>query len=169
MAQFHVEDAWWQFVYDDFVEVCKILGIELSQRSVPLYGGGTRQEPEINFDDRSAGWRGKYQYKKGSVTAIKAYAPQDTELHLIAQRLCDAQKRAFYGAYAYVKPSYRNNIAIDADNVMHLGYAPSDDIQQEIETGLEELTGWLHRRLMAEYEYLLDLPEDADEEKEGEE
>lgn len=169
MAQFHVDDDWWQFVYEDFVEVCKILGIELSQRSVPLYGGGTRQEPEINFDDRSAVWHGEYQYKKGSVKAIKAYAPQDTELHLIAQRLCDAQKRAFYGAYAYVKPRYRNNIAIDAANVMHLGYRPSEDIQQEIETSLEELTSWFHRRLMAEYGYLLDLPEDADEEKEMEE
>ena len=169
MAQFHVEDAWWQFVYDDFAEVCKIIGIELSQRSGTLYGGGTRQDPEINFDDRSAVWRGKYQYKKGSVKAIKAYAPQDTELHLIAQRLCDAQKRAFYAAYAYVKPGHKDSIVIDAANVTHLGYAPSDDIQQEIETGLEELTSWFHRRLMAEYEYLLALPEDADEEKEEEE
>lgn len=169
MAQFHVENAWWHSVYDDFTEVCKMLGIELSQRSVPLYGGGTRQEPEINFDDRSAVWRGKYQYKKGSVTAIKAYAPQDTELQLIAQRLCDAQKRAFYGAYAYVTPSYRNVVVIDADNVMHLGYRPMAHIQQEIETSLEELTKWLHQRLMAEYEYLLELPEDADEEKEEEE
>ena len=45
-----VDDGdWHEFIYDDFEEVCRILGIALKTYPVRLMGGGTRQKPCIYF------------------------------------------------------------------------------------------------------------------------
>src|ERR1700677_4608227 len=42
-------DDWHECVFEDFEAICAILGVRLTTRSVPLFGGGTRQKPCIWF------------------------------------------------------------------------------------------------------------------------
>jgi hypothetical protein len=84
------------------------LGIELRQLPVKLMSGGTRYDPCIYFSGFSsqgdgACFEGTYRYKKGSVKAIKAHAPQDKELHRIAKGLQEAQRPTRYSITANIK------------------------------------------------------------------
>ena len=83
---------WWDYSYEDFARVAEILGIDLSQKPIPLMNGKYRYEPEIYFTDfysqgSGSSFVGTYSYAKGAVAKIKQYAPQDEELHRIAQAL----------------------------------------------------------------------------------
>ncbi len=44
-----IDDDWWDSVYDDFEQICPILGVTLATTPVRLMGGGTRQKPCIWF------------------------------------------------------------------------------------------------------------------------
>ena len=44
-----LHDEWYDFVYEDFGTICEILGITLATTPVPLYGGGTRDKPQVHF------------------------------------------------------------------------------------------------------------------------
>ena len=42
-----LHDEWYDFVYEDFETICRILGVTLGTTPVRLYGGGTRDKPQI--------------------------------------------------------------------------------------------------------------------------
>ena len=44
-----LHNEWYDFVYDDFEAICKILGVTLATTPVRLYGGGTRDKPLVWF------------------------------------------------------------------------------------------------------------------------
>lgn len=44
-----LDHDWWDGVYEQFTEEMEALGFEFDTKSVPLHGGGTRQEPAIYF------------------------------------------------------------------------------------------------------------------------
>ncbi len=92
---------WWDAVYEDFERVCEILGIRLKTTPVRLMGGGTRAKPCIWFSGfwsqgDGACFEGYWSYAKGAAARIRDYAPQDTTLHGIADRLQAIQRRNFY-------------------------------------------------------------------------
>ena len=92
---------WFESVYDDFESIAEILGLRLKTRVVRLYGGGTRQKPCIWFSGFSSQGDGAcfetfYSYRKGAPCRIREYAPQDAELHRIADALQVTQRRNFY-------------------------------------------------------------------------
>ena len=94
-------DDWYDGVYEDFQRVAEILGLNLKTRTVRLMGGGTRQEPCIWFrgfwsQGDGACFETFYAYRKGAPRLIREYAPQDTELHRIADALQAVQRRNFY-------------------------------------------------------------------------
>ena len=75
--------------YEDAATCGDILGIDLRTRSVKLMGGGTRLEPCIYYSGFSsqgdgACFEGSYAYAKGSTKKIREHAPQEAELHRIA-------------------------------------------------------------------------------------
>ena len=81
---------WYDAVYEDFQHIVEILGLDLKSRSVRLMGGGTRQDPCIWFE--ASGARGTGPGRRAFLSEsrsgrIRDYAPQDTELH----RIADAQ------------------------------------------------------------------------------
>ena len=47
--QLGLHDGWYDFVYEDFETICRILGVTLATTPVRLYGGGTRDKPHIFF------------------------------------------------------------------------------------------------------------------------
>jgi hypothetical protein len=83
---------WYDCVESDFKEIGKILGIDVTKI---FFTGFSSQGDGACFE-------GYYEYAKGSVKKLKEYAPQDTELHRIAEELAQAQKRFFYGIDAVI-------------------------------------------------------------------
>jgi len=100
-----LEDDWHEPVYEDFERTCVILGVRLKTSTVRLFGGGTRQKPRIYFSGFSsqgdgASFEAFYSHKNGASRAVRAHAPQDTELHRIADSLQAIQRRNFYQLHA---------------------------------------------------------------------
>ena len=101
-------DEWYDFVYEDFETICGILGVTLATSPVRLYGGGTRDKSQVNFSGfwnqgDGASFAGHYSHAKGAAKAIRAHAPQDTELHRIADELQALQRKNFWQVHASIR------------------------------------------------------------------
>lgn len=154
---------WFDAVFEDFETVCDILGIHLKTRSVPLMGGGSRQKPCIWFSGFSsqgdgACCEGCYSYAKGAARAIRGYAPNDAELHAIADTLQSVQQRNFYQLHADIDHrghyyhEYCMAISVERDS---LSYQPmTADAEETVIEALRDLARWLYRQLRDEYRYL---------------
>lgn len=159
----NVHDDWWDACYEDFTQVAEILGIALKQRPVKLMGGQTRYDPAIYFSGFSsqgdgACFEGTYRYNKGASKAIRAYAPQDKDLHEIADGLRDIQKPWFYrlGADVVQRGHYVHKFSTDIDvydreNRYREITASTEDGVKEL---LRDFMQWMYRQLEKEYGYL---------------
>jgi len=162
---------WYDFIYDDFEEVCRILGIELRTCTVRLMGGGTREKPCIWFSGfycqgDGACFEGIYTYEKGAARRIREYAPQDEELHRIADRLYDVQRANFFqlradarhrGRYCH---AYSMDISVERDSS---AYQDMTDGAEDVATEcLRDLAHWLYRQLEREWDGMM-TDEYADE------
>ena len=140
---------WWDFVYEDAKNIGALMGIEITN----IYFSGFWSQGD------GACFEGSYQYKKGSVKAVKDYAPVDEELHKIARGLRQVQARNFYGLSASVKQrghySHEFCTEIDvADNRDNAPWQVSDEVQEAIADLLRDLMRWIYRTLEKEYEYM---------------
>ncbi|WEF24716.1 antitoxin of toxin-antitoxin stability system [Paracoccus sp. S3-43] len=154
---------WFDFVYEDFQRIAEILGISFKTRTVRLMGGGTRQEPLIWFtgfwsQGDGAAFEGHYSYRKGAAAKIRAYAPQDAELHRIADALQQVQRRNFYqltaeathrGRYYH---EYSMAVAVTRDSPVWQDMTA--DAEEIVTDDLRDLARWLYRQLEREYDYL---------------
>ena len=100
---------------------------------------------------------GFYSYAKDCLKAVKAYAPLDTELHSIAQRLQDVQRRHFYGLTANLTHGGRyyheNSISFDVTDGMHEYSNLNADTEDTICEALRDFMRWIYSSLEREYEY----------------
>lgn len=151
---------WYDFVFSDFEAICDILGVALRTNPVSLVGGAKREEPQIFFtgfasQGDGACFAGSYAYRPGVSKAIRAYAPQDTRLHRIADTLRDIQRRHFYQLSADIRHrgryyhEYCMDITVERDGLYF-----SETAEEAIIEALRDLARWLYRRLESEYEYL---------------
>lgn len=138
---------WWDGDFDDFKAIGKILGIDIDN----VYFSGFSSQGD------GACFEGNYEYKKGMRKAIKEYAPKDTELHEIAERLFNIQRKSFYALSATIKHSghYYHEMCtvIDVWNDMQETYASScsDD---EIHDVLRSFMQWIYSQLNKQYDFL---------------
>lgn len=151
----------WEFVYEDAANVAELLGIDLRQTRKELVGGGHRYDPTIYFSGfwsqgDGACFEGSYTYKKGAPKAIREYAPQDTELHRIADTLQQVQSRYFYRLYANMKHHgrYYHSGYMDVE----VEYNGDDDrdiseAEDDITQLMRDFADWIYRQLENEYEY----------------
>ena len=149
---------WWEFCYEDFARVAEILGIDLSQRAVPLMNGKCRYEPEVYFSGfyhqgSGSSFCGTYGYAKGAVVKIKEYAPQDEELHRIAQGLQDVQRRHFYRLIADITSVHDNYIRVEVEDSENR-YRDIGDAEDDVRGLMNDFNDWMFKRLQDEYEYL---------------
>ena len=98
--QHHADSNWYENVYEDFREVCGIFGIDLRQRVFRLSNGRFMEEPCIWFSGccsqgDGACFEGRWHWQPATVRRIRKYAPQEHELHRIADALQAVQKRNF--------------------------------------------------------------------------
>ena len=151
---------WWQFVYADFEDICDLMGVSLRTATVPLMGGGTRQKPKIYFrgfwsQGDGACFEARYSYRKRCRTAVRAYAPLDTELHRIVDTLAKVQRRNFYQLQAacfhrgHYHHEYCMHLDVNRRDVEVGGYA-----EDTVKEALRDLAHWLYCRLEKEYEHL---------------
>ena len=156
-------DDWWDAVYEDFERICDILGVSLKTRPVRLMGGGTREKPCIWFSGfwsqgDGACFEGYLSHAKGATASIRDYAPQDTTLHGIADRLQAIQRRNFYqlAAEAGHRGRYYHEftMSVDVTRDSQTGQPPTDDAEEVVTEIFRDLARWLYRQLQAEYDHL---------------
>lgn len=148
------------FVVDDFERVCEALGVSLAYKPVRLHGGGTRDKPQVFWSlgytqGDYASFEGSYGYAKGSAKAVRAYAPQDAELHGIADRLHEVQRKHFYRLEASIKPDGRGHYSGREVEVTssETGNDASEEAREEIADCMRDLAAWLYDALRAEHEH----------------
>lgn len=139
-------------VFDDFTQICDILGIDLSD---------SKNRSQIYFrlaysQGDGACFNGEYRYKKGAIKAIGEYC-NDTELHSIAKRLQTAQKTVFYKTRVKITHSghycHYNSMDYSFSNDL---YPDLDDRSESCKAIIEcmrDLAKWLYRTLDKECEY----------------
>jgi len=145
---------WWDCVYEDAATIAAMLGINLKQKPVPLMNGKTRYDPAIYFtlsysQGDGACYEGNYAYKRGSVKAIKAYAPTDLELHNIAQSLFDAQKAHGFRLTASITSHSDSYVRVEVSTEAGYDFSNANVIREP----LQDFASWIYKRLREEYEY----------------
>lgn len=153
---------WWDSVYEDFLRICAILGIDVttaSQRSAVPSG---RTDPCIYFRGFSsqgdgASFEGTYRYARHAAREIRKYAPHDTELHAIADRLAQIQKQNFYQLTARMTQSglyyHEYTMRIDVSRDSPSGQDMTADAENAIIDVLRDIARWLYRSLEKEWDY----------------
>jgi hypothetical protein len=147
-----MDDWWYDTVYGDFKEIAKILGIHVTD--INFSGFGCQGD--------GARFIGSYEYRPGAHKKIKEYAPQDEELHRIANDLLLAQRPVMYRMTAEIEPDYRTNyvhehtVTIKCMGYWRSHYLNAAEIRacEGIQEALTDLMHWLYGQLEDEYEYL---------------
>jgi hypothetical protein len=158
-----IDHDWWDSVTDDIEQICPILGVTLATSPVRLMGGGTRQKPCIWFSGfwsqgDGACFEGRYAYAPRASLRIRDYAPQDTELHRIADALQRLQRDNFYQLTAVIRHRGRDChaycMAIDVERDSPTGHPIVNRGDDDLIEALRDLANWLYRALEREYEFL---------------
>ncbi|MCY4550367.1 MAG: antitoxin of toxin-antitoxin stability system [Defluviicoccus sp.] len=153
---------WYDFVYEDFQTICGILGVTLATSPVRLYGGGTREKPHLYWtgfwsQGDGASFEGSYAHAKGAAGAIRAHAPQDTELHRIADALQAVQRRNIWQLHGSIRHRGRYcheyTMAIEIERDSPTWQPPTDDAEDAVTEAMRDLARWLYRQLRSEYEH----------------
>ena len=157
-----LHDEWYDFVYEDFEAICGIIGVTLGTTPVRLYGGGTRDKPQIHFSGfhcqgDGASFSGRYSYARGATKAIRAHAPKDEELHRIAEELQAVQRRNFFQLHSTIRQSGRYcheyTMAIEVERDSPTWQPITDGAEDAVIEALRDLARWLFRQLRSEYEH----------------
>ncbi len=161
--EFCLDYEWYDFVYEDFQTICGILGVTLATTPVRLYGGGTRDKPQVFWTGFSsqgdgASFAGAYSNVRGAAKGIRAHAPKDDELHGIADALQAVQRRNFHQLHARISQRGRycheHTMSIDVERDSPTWQPPTDDAEDTVTEAIRDLARWLYRQLEAEYEHL---------------
>lgn len=151
----------WEFVYEDAERCAAILGIDIDQRSFKTMGGGTGSEPRIYFSGfcsqgDGACFEGTYRYAKGATKKIREHAPQDRELHRIADTLQAVQSRHFYKLEASMTHRGRySHSGCMSVSVEHRDdrYRDIGDAEDDITQLMRDFADWIYSRLEDEHDY----------------
>ena len=157
---------WWDSVYEDFYEICKILGVELDKRE-PCFSGFWSQGDGASwagdyFAMRSYGPKPRCSYETAPAAMREHFG--DEELHHIADELC-LLARIYGPVYARVGRSsyhYGHEMTMQIDNWEFYDDEKNEDIPDEIAEHIEntllelfrDLARWLYKSLEREHDYL---------------
>ena len=159
------ELEWWDFVYEDFLRICEVLGVEIDVTRNNQTGKENGKKIYFSgfcYQGDGASFEGAYRYKKGSSKAIREYAPKDEELHRIADTLRDIQRTAFYNAIVGIRQSgnyyHRYTMSFEVESydewTFPWSYEFCDKLTDEFDEPLRDLAHWLYKTLENEYEWL---------------
>ena len=157
----NTEDDWFDCTIEDFKTIGGILGIDFDTYPVKLMNGGVRQNSKIWFSGFSsqgdgASFEGRWQYAKGMAKKIREYAPEDKELHKIADCLANIQRKWFYGINTKISKSgrYCHEYSMQFEHYHNSDCEISESVTDEIDELMRDLARWLHSSLQKNYDYL---------------
>lgn len=137
---------WWDCTVGDFKTIGKLIGINIDK----VYFSGFSSQGD------GACFEGEYQYKKGGLKELLAYAPRDECLHAIARNLQAIQRKRFYQIFASVKHQGRyyhemcTRISVELQDNSWVNEAIEEDIKNELRSFMQ----WMYSGLEKEYDYL---------------
>lgn len=155
-----------EHIIDDFIRVGEIIGIDFTTHTVNLHGGGTRQEPNIYWSGfccqgDGACFEGVYDYKATAPTKIREHAPQDTELHRIADELSRIQAANTFGVRAFIVHRsshyyHSRTMSIEVTDRRNEGRYDKALVIAEKDIGelMVDLADWLYKQLSDHNDYL---------------
>lgn len=163
---------WWEYAYEDAKRIGALIGCEIDTRNEGRY-----TSPDIWFQGfysqgDGAGWNGYLETSQleGALARVKAEAPQDEELHRLAElaeqlhggmtavqvanRLCDDEDNREW-------PDVEIGMRIEVEGTER--YYKTKIVTSLLPDDLEELcndlvdgfAGWIFAQLRAEYDYRL--------------
>lgn len=139
---------WHEYMIDDAKTIGALLGIDIDD----VYFSGFSSQGD------GACFTGSYAYRKNAARAVREYAPQDTELHAIADALQEVQRVNFYNLSASVKHSGRYCHELCTDVTVYDDRYAYGDVRagaaERLTECLRDYMRWIYRRLESEYEYL---------------
>jgi hypothetical protein len=153
---------------EDFTTIGNILGIDFDTHEVKLMSGKSRSEPDIwwslsHSQGDGACFEGRYNHTADSCAKIREHAPQDEELHRIADELNRIQSaRVLLGKStweAVIKKtghhySHEHTVLIDVNDAE--GDEDEPLVNEDVDTIgelMRDLMRWLHKALRDEDEY----------------
>lgn len=160
-----LHDEWWDALYEDFVRVAKILGVEIDPRNQQCRNSATGRiwvdtSPAIYFSGFAsqgdgACFEGYYSYGKMAHKKIREYAPKDEDLHSIADALLEIQKANGYLVTASIKHRghYYHSGCMQVDVYQDDQYADAET-EAEVTRLLRRLADWMYHQLGCEYWYM---------------
>ena len=137
---------WYDCLFDDVKHVAGLMGIDIDN----IYFSGFWSQGD------GAMFTGSYSYRKGSVKAVKDYAPEDSDILSIARNLANIQKKYFYRLSASCKHRghYYHENCMSVDVYDDGRYNATREAEDSIAEGLRDFARWIYRRLETEYECL---------------
>ena len=155
---------WYEPVFDDFEQICDILGITLENQPAKAkeparpstlslciwFRGFSNQGDGACFD-------GRWEHVPHTCNRIRVYAPKDERLHKIADSLASAQKQNSNELYATTKQQGRyyheHSMRIDVERANDVELEHTEGSEETVSEALRDLARWLYRSLEARYEY----------------
>ncbi len=153
-----------EYVLEDAATIADLFGLDIRQTRKTLMGGGHRYDPTVYWSGfwsqgDGACYEGSYKYKAGSVKAVKAYAPQDEEIHRIVESLAKVQRKFFYHLTAVCKHRghyyHSGCMEVEVDDYEGRDFDRSvwAEAEDEVTQLLRDFADWIYKRLEDEYEY----------------
>lgn len=141
-------DDWFECTFDDAKSIAALMGWHIDN----IYFSGFWSQGD------GACFTGTLGYAKGCARAVRAYAPQDTELHRIADAWQAAQRAQFYSITGSVTHnghySHEHSVSFDwSDARREYGWTNDAFNEDAFEEPARDFMRWIYRRLEREYDY----------------
>ena len=147
---------WHDSVFENFDSICTVLGLTLQTRETKGPNNqvlGTKCIMFSGFGQHGDGasFEGSYDYTENSVDALHAYAPKDTTLHEIAQRLESVQQRNGCALQAHITQGghylHEHTMQIDVERTDDSKEEITNETEQNLTDAIRDLAKWLYQQL----------------------
>jgi len=144
-------------VFEDAIAIAALFGLDIDEDNI-LYSGFSSQGD-------GASYTGNYCYVAGALDKVKSYAPQDTNLHSIVEKLEQLQEKFNRELTVRITRSRNSNYVhaytmdfdLDYPNMNESFYPEdmkrADAIDNEIEKPFIDFANWIYGQLQSAYEY----------------
>lgn len=150
VRQWHCEtldNQWSESAIDDAKEIAALMGWTIERVN---FSGFSSQGDGAQFV-------GSMRYAKKCAVAVKQHAPQDVELHRIAQAWQKLQQANFYALRATVKSSgyycHEYCTSFDCEDTRHNYGWIKDETEKQIAIIARDFMRWIYRQLEKEYDH----------------
>ena len=139
-------------VIEDAIRMGEIMGIDFDTSAIPLMNGGTRREPCVWWSvdycqSDGAGFDGTYSYATNAHGKIREEAPEDADLHAMADTLSELQRKNHFKITATIKDrNYHPTVEINPYDL----HADDDKALQDV---FRDFNRWIYKQLCVEDEY----------------